>query len=49
MNVSEYADYGSNTEKSTCFHGSDQAVRKRRNHPKMGNPEQEGDERHSNE
>ncbi|WP_170964506.1 hypothetical protein [Natronomonas salsuginis] len=49
MDVSEYADYDSNTEESACFHGSEQAVRKRRDHPKMDNPEQESDKRYSNE
>jgi hypothetical protein len=49
VDVSKCGDYGSNTEESTCFHGSEKTVGKRRNHPKMGNPEQGSNKRYSNE
>jgi hypothetical protein len=40
VNVPECAEYDYDTEESTGFHCSEQAMRKRCEHPEMGDPEQ---------
>jgi hypothetical protein len=49
VNVPECAEYDYDTEESSGFHCSEQAMRKRREHPEMGDPEQQPNERYSNE
>ena len=49
MYVAERTDYCCYTENSPCFNRGKQAMRERREHPEMSEPEQEASEWDTNE